>query len=59
MILVREGTQIWVEDLLVERSRVAGLETEMVNRLVFRLGSTVAGLSRWWRSRMCCAKRAV
>jgi DNA-binding winged helix-turn-helix (wHTH) protein len=37
MILVREGTQIWVEDLLVDRSRFAGLESELVNRLAFRL----------------------
>jgi DNA-binding winged helix-turn-helix (wHTH) protein/tetratricopeptide (TPR) repeat protein len=38
MIRVQDGTQIWVEDLLVERSRVAGLETELVNRLNLRLG---------------------
>jgi len=37
MILVREGTQIWVEDLLVDRSRFAGLESELVSRLAFRL----------------------
>jgi TolB-like protein/tetratricopeptide (TPR) repeat protein len=37
MILVQQGTQIWVEDLLVERSRFAGLESELVNRLAFRL----------------------
>jgi TolB-like protein/tetratricopeptide (TPR) repeat protein len=37
MILVEDGTQIWVEDLLVDRSRFAGLESELVNRLTFRL----------------------
>ena len=37
MILVQQGTQIWVEDLLVDRSRFAGLESELVNRLAFRL----------------------
>jgi DNA-binding winged helix-turn-helix (wHTH) protein len=37
MIRVEDGTQIWVEDLLVSRNRIAGLETELVNRLVFRL----------------------
>ena len=37
MILVQDGTQIWVEDLLVDRSRFAGLESELANRLAFRL----------------------
>ncbi len=40
MILVQQGTQIWVEDLLVDRSRFAGLESELVNRLTFRLFTT-------------------
>ena len=39
MIRVADGTQVWVEDLLVDRNRVAGLETELVNRLVFRLAA--------------------
>lgn len=39
MIRVEDGTQLWVEDLLVERNRTAGLETELVDRLIFRLGS--------------------
>lgn len=38
MIRVKDGTQIWVEDLLVAKSRVAGLESELVARLLFRLG---------------------
>jgi DNA-binding winged helix-turn-helix (wHTH) protein len=37
MIRVEDGVQIWVEDLLVDRDRMAGLETELVNRLIFRL----------------------
>jgi TolB-like protein/tetratricopeptide (TPR) repeat protein len=41
MIRVQDGTQIWVEDLLVERSRFAGLETELVNRLAFRLNAGI------------------
>jgi DNA-binding winged helix-turn-helix (wHTH) protein len=41
MIRVQDGAQIWVEDLLVERSRIAGLESELVNCLVFRLNSGV------------------
>ncbi len=43
MILVQDGTQIWVEDMLVDRSRFAGLESELVNRLAFRL-NTGAGI---------------
>ena len=37
MIRVEDGTQLWVEDLLVERSRIAGLETELADRLASRL----------------------
>ena len=38
MIRVEDGTQIWVEDMLVGRDRAAGLESELVERLAFRLG---------------------
>lgn len=38
MIRVEDGTQIWVEDMLVARDRVLDLESELVQRLVFRLG---------------------
>jgi DNA-binding winged helix-turn-helix (wHTH) protein/tetratricopeptide (TPR) repeat protein len=41
MIRVEDGTQIWVEDLLVDRDRIAGPETELANRLAFRLNSGV------------------
>jgi TolB-like protein len=37
MIRVADGAQIWVEDILVEQSRIASLESELVDRLVFRL----------------------
>jgi DNA-binding winged helix-turn-helix (wHTH) protein/predicted Zn-dependent protease len=43
MISVEDGTQVWVEDLLVERGRTAGLESELVSRVNFRLGSTDPG----------------
>jgi len=43
MIRVEDGVQIWIEDLLVDRNRIAGPEAELVNRLIFRLGS--GGLS--------------
>ncbi len=39
MIRVVDGIQIWVEDLLVERSRIAGSESELVGRLQFRLNT--------------------
>jgi len=38
MIRVEDGAQIWVEDMLVDQSRVAGLESELVHRLAYRLG---------------------
>ncbi len=41
MIRVKDGTQIWVEDLLVPKDRIAGLESELVARLLFRLGGEV------------------
>jgi DNA-binding winged helix-turn-helix (wHTH) protein len=46
MIRVKDGTQIWVEDLLVAKSRVAGLESELVARLLFRLGGEVPSDAR-------------
>jgi DNA-binding winged helix-turn-helix (wHTH) protein/tetratricopeptide (TPR) repeat protein len=42
MIRVKDGVQIWAEDLLVDRSRVAGLESELIERLAFRLQSAAA-----------------
>jgi DNA-binding winged helix-turn-helix (wHTH) protein/tetratricopeptide (TPR) repeat protein len=39
MIRVEDGVQIWVEDLLVDQNRLAGLESELVERLAFRLAS--------------------
>jgi DNA-binding winged helix-turn-helix (wHTH) protein len=38
MIRVEDGTQIWVEDILITRRQLLGLESELVQRLVFRLG---------------------
>ena len=39
MIRVADGTQIWVEDMLVPESRAAGLESELAHRLFVRLGT--------------------
>ena len=38
MIRVQDGTQVWVEDMLVEQSRIAGLELELLRRLAWRIG---------------------
>ncbi len=38
MVRVSDGTQIWVEDMLVARDRAAALQVELVERLAFRLG---------------------
>jgi TolB-like protein len=37
MIRIADGTQMWVEDLLVEPEQVAGLDSELAKRLGFRL----------------------
>ena len=42
MIRVEEGTQIWVEDILVARNQIAGLESELVTRLASRFGAEKA-----------------
>ena len=39
MIRVADGTQIWVEDMLVSQTRAAALELELANRLCVRLGT--------------------
>jgi DNA-binding winged helix-turn-helix (wHTH) protein/tetratricopeptide (TPR) repeat protein len=38
MIQVEDGTQIWIEDMLVPQNRIAGLELELFERLLLRLG---------------------
>lgn len=38
MIRIGDGTQIWVEDLLVKREQVAALASKMLERLASRLG---------------------
>jgi DNA-binding winged helix-turn-helix (wHTH) protein len=45
MIRVTDGVQIWVEDLLVEPARIAGLESDLADRLDFRLKTR--GLDSW------------
>ena len=43
MIRVEDGVQIWVEDLLVDQNQLAGVESELVERLAFRLTPAVPG----------------
>jgi DNA-binding winged helix-turn-helix (wHTH) protein/tetratricopeptide (TPR) repeat protein len=50
MIRVADGTQIWVEDVLVRRDVIAGVESELVDRLAMRLGSEDAPWLRAWRA---------
>jgi DNA-binding winged helix-turn-helix (wHTH) protein/tetratricopeptide (TPR) repeat protein len=38
MIRIADGAQIWVDDLLVAAGRIAGVESDLVERLAFRLG---------------------
>ncbi len=40
MIRVADGSEVWVEDRLVERTRLAGLETELFRLAVFRIKET-------------------
>ena len=47
MIRIEDGAQIWAEDLLVDRNRLAGLERDLIERLAFRLQSGAAV----WRGR--------
>lgn len=42
MIRVADGVQIWAEDMLVDRSRLVGSESELVSRLHFRLNLAAA-----------------
>ena len=51
MIRVADGTQIWVEDMLVPQTRSADLETELANRLFIRLSSAEWFFSRGGASR--------
>lgn len=55
MIRVEDGVQIWVEDLLVERSLIAGLETELAKRVAFRLAAPGSEVRPWIVSRSTVA----
>lgn len=42
MIRVRDGVQVWAEDVLVSRRRTAGIELELAVRLNFRLNAALS-----------------
>lgn len=46
MVRVSDGTQIWVEDMLVSQARSADLESELANRLFIRLSAAEWVVSR-------------
>jgi tetratricopeptide (TPR) repeat protein len=45
LIRVSDGTQLWVEDFLIPQSCIAGLEAELVERLILRLTSGEVSIS--------------
>lgn len=50
MIRVEDGTQVWVEDVMVRRDIIAAVELELVSRLALRLGSKDAPWLRAWQA---------
>jgi DNA-binding winged helix-turn-helix (wHTH) protein/predicted Zn-dependent protease len=59
MISIADGTQIWVEDVLVRRDLVAGVELELVDRLAFRLGAEDAPWLQAWQANLSLSAAAV
>lgn len=45
MVRVEDGTQAWIEDILVPKARIAGLESELTQRLLFRLNAEGVSIS--------------
>ncbi len=45
MIRVEDGTEIWVEDVLVDRNRAGAIESELTDRLTLRLGGAALSVS--------------
>jgi DNA-binding winged helix-turn-helix (wHTH) protein/tetratricopeptide (TPR) repeat protein len=45
MIRVADATELWTEDMLVPQSRIAGIESELAQRLLVRLNSGGLSLS--------------
>jgi DNA-binding winged helix-turn-helix (wHTH) protein/tetratricopeptide (TPR) repeat protein len=52
MIVVKDGTQVWIEDMLVSNTKIPELQWELVQRLVFRLGGefSSSGLAAAFRA---------
>jgi DNA-binding winged helix-turn-helix (wHTH) protein/tetratricopeptide (TPR) repeat protein len=47
MIRVEDGRPLWTEDVLVDRTRVAGLETELARLIAMRLEGGEVAISAW------------
>ncbi len=45
MIRVHDGTQIWVEDMLIPREQILKVESELLQRLLIRLGTDSSAAS--------------
>lgn len=45
MVRVEDGTQVWIEDVLVPKARIAGLDSELTRRLLFRLNAGGVSIS--------------
>lgn len=45
MVRVEDGSQIWVEDILAPKERMNGLESEIADCLLYRLGGHGIGIS--------------
>ncbi len=45
VIRVKDGTQIWVEDMLAANTQIVALQSELVQRLAFRIGSELSAAS--------------
>jgi TolB-like protein len=58
LIRVSDGAQIWVEDMLVERRRADGLETELARLLLFRLRASLSDNARFAWTAMAVADDA-
>jgi DNA-binding winged helix-turn-helix (wHTH) protein/tetratricopeptide (TPR) repeat protein len=59
MICVNDGSEIWVEDVIVRRDISEGLESELASRLALRLGcENTEWLDRWRNDKLALAASA-
>lgn len=58
MVRVRDGTQIWVEDMLVARNRPSELGTELLEKVAFRLGGAIPAATEIYQHAIISDARA-